>query len=50
MTRMYRLFYTGYLELENGFVRAPDGSYYIATIADLGVCTGTFVYTIRLYV
>ena len=30
ITRIYRLFYTGYLELENGFVRASDGSYYIA--------------------
>jgi hypothetical protein len=28
------------LELENGFVRTSDGSYYIACIADLGVCTG----------
>ena len=40
ITRMYRMFYTGYLELENGFIRASDGSYYIACIADLGICTG----------
>ena len=40
ISRMYRLFYTGYLELENGFIRTSDGSFYIACIADLGVCTG----------
>jgi len=31
--RVFRLFFSGYLELENGIVRADDGTLYIASIA-----------------